>query len=141
MTQIRTFQVLVIAATVCYVVWFFMPYWSGYLTDLEDRLAGYSGYGAILPIHHPVYSSMWFGLSLLAAIGLMFLQNWARHLYLALSLLGPALAPFSGFVIQPPLDTFFSNANLLLDGAVLAVAYLSPLAASFRKTAHRKPKR
>ena len=135
MNRLRTFQILVVAATVCYVVWFFLPFWSNYLTDIEHRVASHTGYGALLPIDHPLYHGTWFALSLIAALGLIFIQNWARHLYLALSILGLVSAPFSGFVIQPPLDTLFSSASLLLDGAILAIAYLSPLAASFSKTA------
>jgi len=133
-SRIRIFQVLVAAAIVCYVVWFLLPYWPGYLTDAERQLMDYSGYGATLPVEHPLYYGGWFTVWIIAALGLMFFQNWARHLYLALSLLGLALAPFSGFVVQLPLDSLFTGANVLLDGAVLAMAYLSPLADSFKKT-------
>ncbi len=135
MNRTRLFQTLVIAATVCYVVWFFLPYWPGYLTEIEQRVASYSGYGAVLPVQHPIYYSAWLVLWITAAVGLVLLQNWARHFYLVLSLLGPLLAPFSGFIIQPSLDTLFASANLLLDGPVLAMAYLSPLADSFKKQA------
>jgi hypothetical protein len=92
----------------------------------------------MLPVQHPLYYGAWFALWLLAALGVMLLRNWARHLYFVLSLLGPALAPFSGYVIQPPLDTLFASANLLLDGAVLALVYLSPLADSFKETGRKK---
>lgn len=131
MIRIRTFQILVVVATMCYVVWFFLPYWPIYLTETEQRMTEVSGYGALLPVQHPIYYGTWFALWVVAAVGLMFIQNWARHLYLALSMLGLALVPFSGFIVQPPLDTLFSNANLLLDGVILGIAYLSPLADSF----------
>lgn len=135
MNRIRILRILVAAASLCYVVWFFLPYLA---TDLEQRVAAYSGYGAILPVQHPLYYGTWFALWLVAALGLMLLHNWARHLYLVLSLLGPALAPFSGYVIQPPLDTLFASTSLLLDGAVLALVYLSPLADSFKETGRKK---
>ena len=138
MNRLQFFRILVVAATVCYLAWFFLPFWSDYLTDIEHRVASYSGYGSLLPIQHPLYYGTWFALSLIAALGLIFIQNWARHLYLALSMLGLASAPFSGFVIQPPLDTLFSSANLLLDGAVLAIAYLSPLAGNFSQTSKKQ---
>ncbi len=125
---------MVAAAMVCYIVWFLLPYWPGYMTDTKRQLMDYSGYGAILPVEHPLYYGGWFALWTIATLGVMFFQNWARHLYLALSLLGPALAPFSGFIVQPPLDGLFTGVNVLLDGAVLALAYLSPLAGSFKKT-------
>ena len=132
MNNVRIFQLLVISSTVFYIVWFFLPYLSGYLSDDESRLAEYSGYGAILPVHHVLYHSVWFGLWLISALGLFFFENWARHLYLALSLLSLVAAMFSGFVVHAPVDALFLNAIILLDGAILAIAYLTPLAASFK---------
>ena len=128
-----------VVSTVIYVVWFFLPFWPGYLSEDAHQLAEYAGYGAILPVDHALYYGAWFGLWLIAAIGLIFFQNWARHLYLALSLLNPALAPFSGFMVQPPIDALFFATNLLLDGAILAMAYLTPMSDSFKTTAHNKP--
>lgn len=138
MNLIRTFRILVAAATACYVVWFLLPYGA---SDLEQRIAEYSGHGAVLPIHHSFYYGAWFTLWLVAALGLVLLHNWGRHLYLALSLLGIVVTPFSGYLIQPPLDTMFSSANLLLDGVVLAMAYLSPVAASFKESSRNKKKK
>ena len=130
MKNIRLFQVFVVLTSAAYVVWFFLPYWSSYLPDQEQRLADHNGYGADIPTHFLIYGT-WFCLWLIAALGLFFFQNWARHLFLALSLVGLAMAPFSGFVVQPPIDALFSTINLLLDGAILAMAYLSPLSVCF----------
>jgi hypothetical protein len=128
----RLFQLLVVSSTVIYIIWFFLPYWSGYLSDDEYRLAEYTGYGAILPVNHFLYYSAWFGLWLISALGLFFFQNWARHLYLALSLGTLFAVPFSGFLVAAPIDALFLNANLLLDGVILALAYFTPLAANFK---------
>jgi hypothetical protein len=133
MNNIRLFQVLVLSSTTFFVVWFFLPFWSGYLSDDQYRLAEYNGYGAVLPVHHALYYGTWFGLWLIAALGLYFFQNWARHLFLALSFLNLALAPFSGFAVQAPIDVLFSATVSILDGAILAMAYLLPLSANFKK--------
>jgi hypothetical protein len=138
MSRIWTFKFLVITATVCYFVWFLLPYGA---SEFDQKIESYSGYGAVLPIRHPLYYGTWLALSLIAAVGLFFTQNWARHLYLALALLVCVLAPFSGYSIAPPLDTMFANANLLLSGAVLAVAYLSPLSDGFNEVARNKKKK
>jgi hypothetical protein len=130
--NIRLFQFVVASSTVIYIVWFFLPYWSGYLSDDEYRLAEYTGYGAILPVNHFLYYSTGFCLWLISAIGLFFFQNWARHLFLALSLSALAAVSLSGFLVAAPVDAFLLNANLLLDGVILALAYLTPLAASFK---------
>lgn len=133
MNNVRVFQILVISSFAIYVAWFLLPYWPGYLSDFEQRLSGHNGYGSDLPIDHALFYGGWFGLWLVTSLGLLFLQNWAKHLFLALSLLGLAIVPFSGFVVQPPVDALFFMANLLLDGAILAKAYLSPLSATFAK--------
>jgi hypothetical protein len=131
MNKIRLFQTLVVASTASYVIWFFLPQWSSHLSDPEYRLAELSGFGAVLPVDHPLYYGTWFVLWLIAALALLFFQNWARHLYLVLSVLELILAPFSGFSVQAPLDSLFGSAALLMDGAILAMAYLSPLAQHF----------
>lgn len=132
MNNVRLFQVLVVSSTAVYVVWFLLPYLSGHLSEDEYRLAEFNGYGAILPVQNVLYYGAWFGFWLISALGLFFFQNWGRHLFLVLCVLGPALAPFSGFSVQAPIDALFSTANLLLDGAILAMAYLSPLSKSFK---------
>lgn len=130
MDSTRIFRILVIAATTCYVVWFLLPFWA---SDIELQVISYSGHGALLPVRNPLYYGSWFVLSIIAAVGMVYFCNWARHLYLGLSILGPVLAPFSGYLIQPPMDTLFSSANLILDGVVLGVAYLSPISKRFTK--------
>ena len=107
MIRVRTFQALVIASIACYIAWFFLPYWSGYLTDTEQRMTEVSGYGALLPVQHPIYYSTWFGLWTVAALGLIFVK--IKDLYLALTLLTISLTPFSGFIIQAPLDALFQR--------------------------------
>lgn len=133
MNNIRVFQVLVISSFAIYVAWFFLSYWSFQLSDFEQRLTEYNGYGADLPVNHFLFYGAWFGLWSVATLGLFFFQNWGRHLFLTCTLLGLAMAPFSGFLVQDPLDALLSTINLLLDGAILAMAYLLPLSKSFLK--------
>ncbi len=139
MKQIRLFQVFVIASTFSYVVWFFFPYISGRLAnplylEIEQQVGQYAGLGALLPVHHPFYYGTWFSLWLIASLGLFFFQNWARHLFLFLYVLGTLLTLVSGFSAQGPMENFFGGISTVLDGAILAMAYLSPLADGFRTT-------
>lgn len=135
MNNVRIFQVLVISSFVIYVAWFFLPYWSFQLSDFEQRLMEYDGYGADLPVTHFLFYGAWFVLWSVATLGLFFFKNWGRHLFLTCTLLGLAMTPFSGFLVQDPLDALLSTINLLLDGAILAMAYLLPLSKSFLKHA------
>ncbi len=140
MGQIRLFQIFVVTATVSYVVWFFFPYISAGLAnplylEIEQRAGEYAGFGALLPVHHPLYYGTWLGLWLIASVGLFFFQNWARHLFLILYVVGTLLIPLSGFSAQGPMENFFGQIATVLDGAILALAYLSPLAQNFQNKA------
>jgi hypothetical protein len=132
MNSHRIFRALVVAATAIYVVWFLQPYGLGDLPDVEHQLLEHDRYGALLPVQHPLFYCTWFCLWLVASVGLFLLQNWARHLFLALYVIGIALVPFAGFTVQLPIDTALSAVNTLLNGAILALAYLTPVSASFR---------
>jgi hypothetical protein len=139
MRHIRLFQTLVVISTLSYVLWFFFPHISQWFAndlyrDVASRLGQYDGLGALLPIHHPLYYVPWFTFWLIASIGLFFFQNWARYLFLFLYVLSLALAPFSGFSVKGPLESFFGEITAVLDGAILAMAYLSPLSAAFTRS-------
>ena len=137
MSRARAFRLLVIASTVCYVIWCAIPYGVVYFLPVtsEYRMAVELGaHRALLPVGHPLYFGAWFVSWLVAAAGLLFFQNWARHTYLALSVLGLVTDPLSGFMMQTPIDRVFNTTNSLLDGAILTLAYFSPTALFFRKT-------
>jgi hypothetical protein len=136
MKHIRLFQALVVVSTLSYSLWFFFPYIVQHLAndlyrDIASRLGQYDGYGAFLPVHHPLYYWPWFGFWLIASIGLFFFQNWAKNLFLFLNVLGLVLAPLGGFSVRGPLASLLAELTTVLDGAILALAYLSPLAAAF----------
>jgi len=138
MKQTRLFQTLVVVSTLSYVLWFFFPYLTPYFAndlyrEIASRLGQYDGFGAILPVHHPLYYGPWFAFWLSASIGLFFFQNWARYLFLFLHVVGLVLVLVGGFSVRGPLENFFGALTAVLDGAILAMAYLSPLAAGFAK--------
>lgn len=140
MIRIRTFQGLVLATTVLYVVWFFSPDWIRYLDDIEQEAMRNAGYGAALPVYHPLYYGTWFVLWIAAAFGMIALQNWARFLYLSLAVAGIGVTFYSGLIVQSPLDGVYTIATSILDGVVLCIAFLTPLADNFTKgKRHKRP--
>jgi hypothetical protein len=101
--------------------------------DIESALGQYNGFGAVLPVHQPLYYGTWFGLWLIASVALIFLQNWARYLFLWLYALDVVLLLFSGFTVQGPVENSLTQLIAVLDGAILAMAYFSPLAEYFKQ--------
>jgi hypothetical protein len=136
--HVRLFQALVVISTVSYLLWFFFPYLVLFLAndlyrEISSRLGQYDGYAALLPMQHPLYYWAWFCSWLIASIGLFFFQSWARNFFLVLTVLALVLTPFGGFAVKGPLAIFFAELTTVLDGAILALAFLSPLSSAFAK--------
>lgn len=124
------FRILLLTAAICNTIWFFY-YYIVPLSDAEARLVAIDGYGGFVPVQHPFFYWGWFAIWLFATSGMFFFRNWARHLYLALSVVGQLLLPFSGYVTALPFDYFLSTTFLLLSGVILGMAYFSVLMEKF----------
>jgi len=66
-------------------------------------------------------------LAIASTVGLFFLKRWARSLALASTALGFGMYPFLGPSVGSAWASAFSDASSLAWGAVLAIAYFSPL--------------
>ena len=73
----------------------------------------------------------WLLLFFAGAFGLLFFKRWARPAALYSTLIGLVLFPFTGPSLSSGLANSLNEASLLLWGAVLAVAYFSPLSERF----------
>lgn len=73
----------------------------------------------------------WLMAVLASTIGLCFFKHWARALALYSTLIGFALYPFLGPSVCSALASALTEASSLVLGAVLAVAYYSPLSDRF----------
>jgi hypothetical protein len=127
------FRALVGAAFLAHaVVLFVLPKLPSLFSTDSMELMKYGGHGAHVAMNHPVI----FGLYLLpfpAFIAAYFFKNWGRYLllaFLSIALLGSF---FFGVSISGPPETFFGYAASLLDGAILGLAFLSPLKERFAK--------
>jgi hypothetical protein len=129
----RQFRALVIAALVCHaVVLFVLPRFPFLFSEDSMRLMRYSGHGAHVAMSHPIIYALYL-LPLPAFVGLYFFKNWGLYLlvaFLSLALFGSF---FFGVSISGPPETFFDYAATLLDGAIIGLAFLSPLKERFWK--------
>ena len=67
-------------------------------------------------------------------IGMFLFWRFARPTYAALTLLFVIYAIFGGLLILTPVEVVFYNLVLLLDGAIIAMSYLSPIKGYFEKS-------
>ena len=97
------------------------------------KLFDYDGYNAIINSNLANFYYLPLGLSLIASVGLFFLQNWARFLFLILWLYGWIATLLFGVRISLPIAGFIGMTITTLDGIILALIFLTPMADSFKR--------
>lgn len=73
----------------------------------------------------------WVVITLVGIVGLLFFKGWARSLSFYSTVLGLGLYPFLGPTLTSGWSSALSEASFMTWGAVLALAYYSPLAKRF----------
>ena len=131
---IRLFQCMVVASALLGILLFVSPYLpmpiSGDVVTLRteatwaDAISPMVSY-VILMALQPVW--------IILAIGLCFFKWWARPLLVAAYLLGAVGNLLGGLSLWMPWETILFTASTLLDGAVLALAFLPPLSTYFEQ--------
>lgn len=72
-------------------------------------------------------------------VGLYFFKPWARSLSFLLTVAGTPVAAFAGPTLVSGLESTLWEISTLLWGAILALAYYSPVADGFRANSSFKP--
>jgi hypothetical protein len=66
-----------------------------------------------------------------AQIGMFLFWPFARPAYVALTVAIVLMTPFSGLVVQLPVEATLSELSLIADGAIIALSYSQPFASYF----------
>jgi hypothetical protein len=133
MTRIRAFQILVVASALLYLAWMLLPHSpQAYSHDVQQILA-WSSYGSAQWYTDPrFYISIGVG-KIVSSIGLFLFLSWGRWLLLAVVVISMAAVPFAGVSVSMPFDSIIGGFLSLSDGAILALAFFSPLAEAMRR--------
>lgn len=94
----------------------------------------WNGYGAKINMDGPIPYVLG-AFYLFAAAGLIFYQSWARTLFLLLAITNVLAMLFMGVFAVGGYDAMVGNIIKLLDGAILAMAYLTSVSSEFRTNA------
>ena len=128
----RLFRLLIIVTTFSYLLFYFEPFLFGYMvSDVEAELLDWVGYDALLEIP-PSFNNLLFLLWIAAAIGLYNFSAAARALYAILLGFGIVSLLVTGLQASTAFPSFLISICSTCDGAILALAYFSPLRARFR---------
>ena len=139
MTLRRIFQILVVASWLLQLLGYILPIASWYSDPTFSKLMAFDGYGSLLSIDVPFLYALPLWSFLIATIGLFFFHNWGRYLFLALWVYGWCSTLVFGVRLILPIQGFLSMAGGTIDGAILALVFLSPLRAAFTIVAPPNP--
>lgn len=73
------------------------------------------------------------GVMLIAStIGLWKFKNWARIIYIVITIVSLPLYPAMGPIIMNPWEAMFDNIALILEGVLIAMMFFSPIHEEFK---------
>lgn len=132
MTLLRKYQAIVVTSLLLYIAWIVIPMMSAPLPMAYDEAFQWRGYGSP-PWAYDLLSDaryVWFSLvlKLVVSLGLVLLLSWARWLMLVMVVFTSFTTLLSGLVIGFAVDTVIGYFICLSEGAILALAFLSPIA-------------
>jgi zinc-ribbon domain len=132
---VARFRIVLILSTICYLLYLFGPwvFWRNLSEETYDGL-NWAGYGGVLLIPRSVFyvtAALW----VFAAVGVYFFVPAALWLYTALTVYTIATTLLCGMVASLAVESFLIYLSNLGDGAILALAYWSPVRDKFAQTA------
>ena len=128
---IARFRALVICSTGLFVLWFFELFLlGGFVSPEVHDLLNWHGYQALIPLPDLV-SWLVMVLYLVAAVGLCEFTKAGRMLFSLLTVFNLITSLLGGVQIATAFGSCLGAVTSLADGAILVMAYSSPLAKKF----------
>ena len=126
----KLFKRLVFVTTLTQVVWSVLPWLDRFSSAEVVEALSWSQHGAILPLPSAIF---WLSLLLnvAAAIGLCSFSSSARFLFVALTAVDYLWGPLNGVAVDTGLGATLGGLMTLGKGAILALAFTSPLRERF----------
>jgi hypothetical protein len=134
--QTTSFRTLILVWMVLHVWWFSLPLSAYKQPAYVLEAIEHSGRGSAIPASDALAYGI-LATIVTAAAGMLVWQRWARRLFLGTIVVTVALQPFQGVAVLGPFDGFLGSVVTLLEGAIIAAAFWSPLASRF--SAERSP--
>jgi hypothetical protein len=130
---VSRFRVILVVGLICYLlyvagIWVF---WRNLSADMADAV-GWSGFGAALAFPPVVYWAT-VALWIAATVGVYFFIPGARLLYAFLVGFNMFTMLVGGVGVNLPAESFLLYLTNMSDGAVLVLAYWSPLRKRFQE--------
>ena len=131
MSRVRLFQLLVVLSVVLHFAWLAFP--AGNPSPEQQEALRWGGHGGVSLLQHPFVYVVLGAAKLVAAIGMVLFLSWGRWVLTGLLAVSLAQLPFNGIGVGLPYENLIGALTGLIDGAVLALAFASPLGDTMRK--------
>lgn len=129
----RLFRVLIVIALLLYVVLWLAPFAAHrWLEVFNVWLLDFDGYGALIA-YSPVLYWCLFASWLLILTGLFFHVPTARPGFVILTVISVGLGFVWGVRVLTPYEAALGSLLAIIDGALIAMAYWSPVQAKFER--------
>ena len=130
MKLLKIYQISLIASCLLYLGYWFAPWLYGYLDSESQGILSYGG------IKASFYLPDWFWelflvLNLISYLGMFLFRKVFRALFVALLVISYPLGSLSGMVVMTGIEGVITNIQALMDGVVIAMAYLTELKKKF----------
>ena len=127
----RWYRVAVVVWALLYAWWSTLPF-TAYKQSALVRAAmeEYHGRGAIIPLND-TFADFLLLVTVIAAGGLFFFRPWGRVLFVVTTAVSVVLTPFFGIAVAGPFDGALGFLMTLINGALLAIVFWSPVAGRF----------
>jgi len=128
----KLYKFLIVFGSAGYIIWFFQPYNILEIYDLEVfDILSMAGYGS-LDINWNAISYITLSLYLFSAVGMWFYINWARNLFLIITVVTVVMTATGGVSVETSIDATLSYLISLSDGALLFMCYFSSVSEKYK---------
>ena len=131
MNRIATFQALAVISALLqmgYLIFPFLPLPQSPITSIALEVNGIGGNWFVLS---PVVYNSFLVAKLASTVGLFLFRTWGRTILAVAVALNACILPFAGILAVPAIDNLVLALLYLSEGALLALAFSSPLRDGF----------
>ena len=125
-----TFKISIIASCALLLVYWFAPWFYGYLDSETQQILSWGGYKSALSVQNWFWNIFLF-FSIISYVGIFLLRKVFRTLFLVIVISSLALSSVSGMSVITGFEVLIIDASTMLNGFIIAIAYFSELKSKF----------
>lgn len=126
-------RLLIVISFSLQLIIYLKPYFDSITDTSILTLLQYDGFRSKISLNLPILIYFPLFTGLIMSVGLFFLKNWGRYLFVILWLYGLVSSLLFGIRVSLPSDGFIGTILTTIDGVIFAIIFITPLSAQFDK--------